>query len=134
MQENGAAYEEELESFYESILIKGGEGIMLRKPNSKYVGKRSGDLLKVKPFFDAEAKIVGYDEGGGKYLGMLGAFEVEDLKTKKKFKVGSGLTDKIRKDYKKTHPKGTLITYAYTGTTDSGIPRHPRYLRIRSDK
>jgi len=125
--------EQDMEKFYESILSKGGEGIMLRKPGSPYVGKRSGDLLKYKPFFDAEAKIVGYESGGGKYSGMLGAFKVEDVKSKKKFKVGSGLTDKIRGDYKKTHPIGTIITYAYTGTTDDGVPRHPRYVRIRKE-
>ena len=36
---------------------------MLREPKSLYVGKRSGTLLKVKTFFDAEAKVVGYEPG-----------------------------------------------------------------------
>lgn len=41
----------------------GGEGLMLRQPGSQYVGKRSKTLLKVKTFYDAEAKVVGYEAG-----------------------------------------------------------------------
>lgn len=37
--------------------------LMLREPESLYVGKRSGTLLKVKTFFNAEAKVVGYEPG-----------------------------------------------------------------------
>ena len=36
---------------------------MLREPKSLYVGKRSGTLLKVKTFFDAEARVVDYEAG-----------------------------------------------------------------------
>jgi DNA ligase-1 len=41
----------------------GGEGLMLRQPGSLYVGKRSKTLLKVKTFYDAEAKVIGYEAG-----------------------------------------------------------------------
>lgn len=37
--------------------------LMLREPKSIYVGKRSGILLKVKTFFDADAKVIGYEPG-----------------------------------------------------------------------
>lgn len=37
--------------------------MMLREPKSLYVGKRSGTLLKVKTFFDAEARVVAYEPG-----------------------------------------------------------------------
>lgn len=36
---------------------------MLRQPGSLYVGKRSKTLLKVKTFYDAEAKVIGYEAG-----------------------------------------------------------------------
>lgn len=36
---------------------------MLRAPGSKYVGKRDKSLQKVKTFYDAEAKVVGYEPG-----------------------------------------------------------------------
>ena len=41
----------------EKVEKMGAEGLMLRKPKSKYVGKRSSTLLKVKTFHDAEAKV-----------------------------------------------------------------------------
>jgi len=125
--------EQDLEKQYENILENGGEGIMLRKPNSKYSGKRTRDLLKYKPTFDAEARIIDYEYGSGKYTNLLGALVVQDTKTNKQFKIGSGLTDIIRNNYKKTHPIGTIVTYKYTGLTNSGVPRHPRYYRIRNE-
>ena len=36
---------------------------MLREPGSKYEHKRSGTLLKLKMFQDAEARVVGYKDG-----------------------------------------------------------------------
>ena len=44
----------------------------------------------------------------------------------------SGMDDEIRKNYKKTHPIGTIVTFTYNGLTSSGKPRHPNYLRIRT--
>jgi len=123
--------EADLSRQYNLILAQGGEGMMLRKPGSSYVGKRSRDLLKYKPTFDAEAEIIDYESGTGKYTGLLGALVVKDLNSGKRFKIGSGLTDEIRTSYKTTHPRGTIVTYKYTGFTDSGVPRHPRYFRIR---
>lgn len=38
----------------------GGEGMMIKDPNSLYEGKRSDFLLKVKKFEDAEATVVGH--------------------------------------------------------------------------
>ena len=112
----------------------GAEGVMLRAPNSPYESKRTSLLLKVKQLFDAECKIIGYKPGTGKYKDMLGAFEcqlVKDIKIK--FTI-SGMDDSIRQNYKKTHPVGTIVTFTYMGTSTSGIPRHPNYLRIRKGK
>ena len=36
----------------------GGEGLMLRKAGSRYEVGRSSSLLKVKSFFDAEARVI----------------------------------------------------------------------------
>lgn len=38
----------------------GGEGVMLRAPNSFYEPFRSSTLLKAKRFFDAEAKVMAH--------------------------------------------------------------------------
>ena len=123
--------EAEVEKYFKNLVKKGAEGVMLRAPNSLYETKRSAFLLKVKQFFDDECKIVGYQEGSGKYSGMLGSFKCELVKNPKiKFTI-SGINDTIRKNYKKTHPIGTIVTFTYMGTSSKGIPRHPNYLRIR---
>jgi DNA ligase-1 len=44
----------------EVIESRGGEGLMLRAPESEYEGRRSRTLLKVKTFHDSEARIVSY--------------------------------------------------------------------------
>ena len=66
--------EQQVMKIYGELLKKGAEGVMLRCPGSPYDAKRSSHLLKVKPHFDDECKIIGYKEGTGKYQGMLGAF------------------------------------------------------------
>lgn len=103
-----------------------GEGVMLRKPKSKYETGRSNTLLKVKSYRDSEATVVGYLPGKGKYSGMVGALMVKMLNGKQ-FAIGSGLTDQLRK----TPPSiGTVITYKYYGLTQSGVPRFASYIRI----
>lgn len=40
---------DEAKSMMRGVVIYGGEGIMLRRPGSDYVGYRTNDLLKMKP-------------------------------------------------------------------------------------
>merc|ERR1719379_2997003 len=57
---------------------RGGEGLMLRKPHSVYEeGRRSKCMLKVKTFFDEEAKVVGHEGGAGRNAGVRGALLCE---------------------------------------------------------
>ncbi|GAA5895336.1 hypothetical protein JCM5296_002379 [Sporobolomyces johnsonii] len=108
----------------------GGEGLMLRQPGSPYVPKRSKTLLKVKTFYDAEAEVVGYEPGKGKYEGLTGSLicTMEDGSTT--FSVGSGLTDERRV----TPPKvGAIITYRFFELTKQGIPRFPTFVGERFD-
>ena len=84
--------------------------------------------------FDDECKIIGYKMGTGKYKGMLGSFHCQLVKKPKiQFDI-SGMNDEIRANYSKTHPIGTTVTFTYMGLSDSGVPRHPNYLRIRNGK
>lgn len=114
-----------------AMVAKGGEGLVLRKPGSHYEGKRSTTCLKVKKTFDAECRIVGYKPGTGKYKGKLGSFECVLVKKPAiKFNL-SGMDDAIRTNYRTTHPVGTVVTFSYNETTQDGVPRFPRYVRIR---
>jgi DNA ligase-1 len=112
---------------FKAVLKKKGEGIMLRKPRSKYRNGRTSDLLKVKPEHDMECTIVAHLKGTGKNRNKLGKYKCK-LPNGTTFKVGSGLTDAHRDKPLKI---GTVITIAYTELTANKVPRHPRYLRVR---
>jgi DNA ligase-1 len=118
---------EQLKQFMKTILDNQGEGVMLRKPGSFYEGKRSSTLLKLKLTEDLECTIVGYKPGKGKYENLLGSF-ICKIENGTEFFV-SGFDDEIRKNYKKTHPIGTIITVEFKGWTQNNVPRHPVYVR-----
>lgn len=111
----------------DAIVAQGGEGLMLHRGDALYRTGRSGDLLKYKPYDDAEAVVVGYVPGRGKYEGMVGALEVERADGLR-FRIGSGLSDELRR---KPPPLGSLITYRYQGETAQGLPRFARFVRVR---
>ena len=113
----------------DQVVGGGGEGIMLREPQSLYEGKRSKSLLKMKPFYDAEARVIGHEDGKGRNAGRLGALVCE-MQCGKKFKVGSGLSDIVRND---PPAIGAIITYSFNELTKSGVPRFPTFVRV-SDK
>jgi DNA ligase-1 len=105
----------------------GGEGIMLRKPNSPYEIGRSDSLLKVKTYEDAEATVIGHLPGSGKHAGRLGALRVK-LPNGIRFAIGTGFSDRERDD---PPPVGSIVTFKYYGYHKSGIPRFASFLRIR---
>lgn len=121
--------EEALNQLLEEISIAGGEGLMLHHQDARYQSGRSDAILKYKLHQDAEAKVLGYTAGKGKYEGMVGALIVED-ESGRRFRLGSGLSDADRSD---PPPIGSWVTYRYNGLTTSGLPRFARYLRIRHD-
>jgi DNA ligase-1 len=107
----------------------GGEGLMLRRPGSRYEVGRSSSLLKVKTFHDAEARVVGHAPGAGKHKGRLGALEVE-LADGTRFSVGTGLSDDERRA---PPPIGSVITFRYQELSEDGVPRFPSYVGVRID-
>ena len=113
----------------DAVVHAGGEGLMLHRADAAYVTGRSDALLKLKPWQDAEAIVVGHTPGKGKYQGMTGALEMA-MPDGKRFRIGSGLTDALR-----LQPPaiGTRVTYRYQHLTKNGLPRFPRYLRVRED-
>jgi DNA ligase-1 len=119
-----------LDEMFEDIEKKGGEGLMIRQPKSMYAEGRSSSLLKIKSFHDGEAKVIGYEQGKGKYQSMTGALRCQ-MACGKMFKVASGLTDQQRA----TPPKiGSIIVYKCQELTNDGIPRFPIFLGVAPDK
>jgi len=111
----------------DSLAAAGGEGLMLHKEDSLYRAERSDDLLKLKPYQDAEARVIAHLPGQGKYSGMLGALLVRTADGIE-FRIGTGFTDEQRRH---PPPIGSSITFSYHNLTARGIPRFARFLRVR---
>ncbi|WP_295522418.1 DNA ligase [uncultured Pseudacidovorax sp.] len=108
----------------------GGEGLMLHRGSSLYGAGRSADLLKVKPYDDAEAVVLAHLPGQGRHAGRLGALQVRTSEGLV-FKLGGGFTDAQRDD---PPPIGSTVTYRYNGLTAQGLPRFARFMRVRTDR
>lgn len=151
----------EVDEYLNHCLAKGFEGAMLRQADAYYkygqATERQAYLLKLKPFVDSEAEIIGYveqmentnvattDELGyttrssskaGKVgKGTFGAFLVRDLETGAEFSVGNGpgLTQAKRDEFwaKRDELIGQIITYKYQEVGTKEAPRLPQFLRFR---
>ena len=113
----------------DEIVRAGGEGLMLHRADALYTTGRSDVLLKLKPWNDAEATVIGHQPGRGKYAGMLGALRVRGADGVE-FMLGSGLSEADRRD---PPPLGTVITYRYRELTRQGIPRFASFHRVREE-
>jgi DNA ligase-1 len=111
------------------VLSLGGEGLMLRQPESLYEPRRSSTLLKVKKFQDAEARVLEHQPGAGRHKGRLGALLVE-LPDGTHFAVGTGLTDAERES---PPAIGSVITFKFQELSDAGVPRFPTYVGVRAE-
>ncbi len=122
--------EQALIQLLERLVREGAEGLMLHHQDAQYSDGRSDQLLKLKTYADAEARVIGHLPGKGKYQNMLGALLVE-TDDGRQFKLGSGFTDEQRR-----HPPalGATVTYKYYGLTKNGLPRFASFLRLRESE
>ena len=124
-----ATTDEDLQALLDKTVRMGGEGLMLHRGGSLYRAERNTDLIKVKPFEDADARVVAHVPGRGKHAARMGALWVETADGKR-FKLGSGFSDAERE---KPPAIGSWVSYRYSGTNPSGLPRFARFLRERPD-
>lgn len=109
-----------------NVVIKmNGEGLMLHKGDSFYQIGKSANLMKLKKHQTAQAIVISYTNGKGKYKGMLGALTVK-TKNGIVFNIGTGFTDEERKS---PPAIGSIIKFKYNGKTQANIPRFARYYR-----
>ena len=115
-------------------LDDGYEGSIVRL-NTPYQCKRSHSLRKFKDFSDAEANIVGYEEGKGKRTGTLGKFIMQDDDGNQ-----FGCPPGKGHNYKdlaimlaNIHEyMGQRATFTYFERTKAGSYRHPLFKCVRN--
>lgn len=130
-------YNWKLDEWLDKITAKGGEGIMLRDPDARYQHKRTDALLKYKKLQTMDLRIVGWNEGKGKYEGAIGSFICENDEKTIRVNV-AGISDAIRW----SDPDwwiGKIIEVAYfdysaSKTGDKISLRFPRMKKLRDDK
>jgi len=119
---------------HQTNLNYGYEGSIVRT-NDTYACKRSHNLRKFKDFKDAEAYIVGYEEGKGKREGTLGKFLMQD-EDGNKFGCppGKGYNYKDMKEMLENIHEymGQEATFTYFERTKAGSYRHPLFKCIRN--
>ena len=119
----------ELQQWLATVLAAGGEGLMLHRADAVYETGRSDTLLKLKPWLDAEAEVIGHSAGKGRHTGRLGALQVRTPEGKT-FLLGTGFSDAQRQN---PPPIGARVTYRYRELTRTGLPRFASFLRVRED-
>ena len=122
---------------FNELLLRGEEGIILKGKEGIWENKRSKTQIKFKGELECDLKIVGIEEGTGKYAGMLGAIKCESADGVIKVSVGSGFTDADRKTYgKEVIGKIAAIKYNMRIKNKAGEESLflPIVLEIRDDK
>ena len=172
-------------AYYEYIVMNGGEGIILKNRNGKYLHKRGREYTKVKKFLTRDVIVIGFSDPEKYYEGKslpnweyfdydgkavtkyhhnnwIGAirfgvvvspleilqiqknapnekFEIHDMGGLMILYVGetSGMNEEERADFSKNKEDyiGEVIEVkAQEVIQKTGKFRHPRYIRIRTDK
>ncbi len=119
---------EELHALLDERVKAGAEGLMLHHQDAVYQDGRQKQLLKLKPLYDAEARVLAHLPGKGKYQGMMGALLVR-MADGREFRLGTGFSDADRAN---PPPIGSLVTFQYRGLTSNGLPRFASFYRVRS--
>ncbi len=129
------ASEAELQEWLQRVVALGGEGLMLHHGSALYRSQRSANLLKLKAWDDAEARVIEHLPGKGQHAGKLGALLVEmpadAMHGPRRFRLGTGLSERDR-----LHPPelDAVVSFRYQGLTASGLPRFATFWRVRSEE
>jgi DNA ligase-1 len=131
---------EDIYAYYNKIVARGGEGVILKNPEHVYECKRSKNWIKLKEVNDCDLIITGWYPGEGKREGFIGGFYCEDSSGTVKVKVGAGFTDQDLKDLSENPDSqiGKVCAIQYNviinDKNDNWSLFLPRFIEIRNDK
>ena len=119
-----------LDALLERVLARGGEGLVLTHPDSRYVTGRSSMRVKLKPRQDAEGVVLRRRVEGGVLRSLrLGAHGRHSFRD---FSLGTGFSS-YQRHHPRMFPRGSVIKFSHRGLTQHGAPREARFLHIRRD-
>jgi ATP-dependent DNA ligase len=128
-------YAEASQAKHLQMLELGLEGSVVKRADSQYTNGRSHSWQKIKPQSTADAEVIGFKPGNGKFDGQVGALEIRMLDTGAETTAG-GFDDATRADMTKNPSRwlGTVVEIEHHGIAKAtGKPRHPVYFRRRDD-
>lgn len=120
-------------------LSNGCDGSVIKFKDGGYEFKRSRLWLKYKPQKEVDCKIIGFREGKGKYIGMLGSLivlvQVKDGWSATSTRV-SGMDDSDRVSMWKRRKQllGTIVEVQFRKMSDKGKMIEAHVYRPRPDK
>jgi len=111
---------DEAQEIFQKMLAKGEEGIILKNNDHPWENKRSTQIVKMKEVLEMDLKVIGWAEGTGKYIGMMGALQCENKDGSIKVDVGTGYNDAQRTDLwiKRDKLIGKIISIQYNAVID----------------
>lgn len=116
--------------FLTVVVDRNLEGLVLKKADAPYEFSRSPYWCKVKDWFSADVRVIGAEEGCGKFEGKLGALIV-DFKGVQ-VRVGTGFSDEQRENYSRNGiPE--VVEIEYKTITKDGSLQHPSFVKERED-
>ena len=137
-----------LDSFTTDIIKQHGEGAIVRNPNSSWLPERTHNLLKVKPYLDAEGVVIKFVAGNGKLRGLIGAvllefngiyFELAGSHFKQKeitldpkgtIWAFNNEGEEVPEGFNGVYIKrGDRLTFKYRTLSNDGVPIEARYWR-----
>jgi DNA ligase-1 len=116
--------EEHMKQILAFVVAKGGEGLMLLRPYSRYECKRTNNLLKVKPLTTSQGVVTGYKDGVNGIGSLAVRFKNVDLFV-------AGLSNTQKSNAKTMFPIGSTLDFSYNELTHKGVPRHPRLAKTK---
>lgn len=127
---------DEAQEIFKGYLADGQEGIILKDMNAVWENRRARHLIKFKGELECDLKIVGIQEGTGKYVGKVGAYICESEDGIVKCDVGSGFKDHQREMDNSVIGKVVAVKYNARIKNKQGVESLflPIFLEIREDK
>lgn len=116
------------------IWSRGGEGVIIKDVSAPYIPGARSAWSKVKEVITADAIILGFTGGYGKYAGGTGAVRLGQYKNGQLVEVVkiSGMNDTIRASFDDSWI-GRVVEFEHNGQTPNSYT-NPRWLRVRDDK